>query len=613
MPGRWGPLTGDAGFNLWHFESVWSNLRHLRPLWNSNIFFPQLQTLLLSENQFAPALLTFPLRLLLADGVWTLNVLGFAMVLAAFYFCARWLKTLSLSSLLADAGALLFILSPWLRAQSLHYQNLCVFVFPLALWTWARLQQRPKQKEILINTFCWGWIGLWNLYFLIFGLTLLVLLILQNRFSAKRWDYALLTSASGALFLAALTLMPYVHLASYTGAMKAAKAEFIQLAPSLSTFFRPWVESPSLLQSFVGNPFGFETSLEKIGTLGVVFMGLLIWGFFRNHDSRRWVVFATVFACLACAPSFGLASLLQSLPAYSSLRAIGRALSLTTLLTIPAVMWAVSSLRPTLAWVLYVLLLVDFCPTQILSPSKFPSDFFQNKTEFSKLVESTVPQNQPVLLWQPTFNIPWMLYSTQFDRPIFGGYSGRALTNSDWLYELIKNASRNSGEDSESIERLLKFSGAKWIAVFSEQRQHIATATQYLGGAWVGCADHGVVSDQLCLYHLENSNLDDSPWLNLEDDFIWEISPDQSLASLKAKHAGVLDYKQLGECASEMTLNWGWFSWTFTRLLGVRVAPEPFVHSDQIIFEDPSKHPLFRLPPPFKPQRTQSTYCLKDS
>src|SRR5207237_185892 len=168
----WGP---DPFFNLWTFEIVWHRLAQHGPLWflrraawQAPLFSGHPLGLAFSETQAWPALLLWPLRKLSQNGAWTLQAGAVLMVLAAFGCATAWLRRVG-ASRLAPWGGLLFAASGWFQSQREHYQNLCIFVIPLALLAVEELRARPGLLRAALAGAAVGWLAGWNIYYLVFS------------------------------------------------------------------------------------------------------------------------------------------------------------------------------------------------------------------------------------------------------------------------------------------------------------------------------------------------------------------------------------------------------------------------------------------------------------
>ena len=172
----------DPAFNLWTFEQVWAKIHELglpsvmtRQFWSLPIFSPVPLTLALSENQIFPALLTYPLHFF--GSVWALEVFAILMGLTSYCSTYLWLKANPEFSAFLERreearpqylpalGAVLFALCGWMQTHIAHYQNLCIFVFPLALIFLDRFRKAPSVGRAVLGGLAVGWVAGWNMYF----------------------------------------------------------------------------------------------------------------------------------------------------------------------------------------------------------------------------------------------------------------------------------------------------------------------------------------------------------------------------------------------------------------------------------------------------------------
>src|SRR5438874_5611288 len=244
MPG-WG---GDPLFVLWIFERAWRQMDRLGALhlwsdrvWSAPIFAGLPLQLAFSENLLYPALI-LRLHWRAWGGPLALQWGAISMTLAAFGCTLGFLRSIGLREM-AATGALLFACCGFVQSQYAHYQNLCIFVLPLAAWSWSALEKRPDAKRAALSALAFGWIGGWNMYFQLFATLALIVLVAGRKTVPVRWRAAALV---GALLVQAPIAIKYVELQSLIGSVGASVTYGAVARSFLGTTLRP-----TLLQRIV--------------------------------------------------------------------------------------------------------------------------------------------------------------------------------------------------------------------------------------------------------------------------------------------------------------------------------------------------------------------------
>lgn len=517
IPG-WG---GDPLFNLWSFEVVWHDLRSGSSLWSAPLFGGSPLGIAYSENQLAPALLLWPLRALCENGALALGIGAMALSLLAAACTAGWLRALEVRRL-AAWGGLLFAGCGWLQSQYAHFQNLCIFVLPLALWAWAAYARDPRPLRLWTCALAFGWIAAWNLYFLVFAD--LCLLVLAAR--ARRPLPLLL-----ALAIQAPLLLPYLEIGHVLGGYGAAQTYGAELRSVLGSSLRPRLLAPSFALG----------SVEAAGYLGVVWL-LCVVLCVRRREGRPWLLAAALAFWAALGRGYGLYDLLALLPPVAALRAAGRAQVLVALFSLPAVLGWLETLRPSHAAAVLALAIADLLPAG--RPLRTPIDpaLWGPHTALAReLSRSTDP-----ILVLPDPDERFMLDATQSWTPYFAGHSGREPPG-----EVLVRSLAQRGRFGEALELTR---ARRVLALTPEAAEGLRKLPDL---TLRGCFRHLDLGEP-CLFAARDPA---PPPLRLDRDTRREQSQTAGwpAADFVAKASGVLDAREVDRCRVRRT----------TRILGV--------------------------------------------
>jgi hypothetical protein len=201
----------DALFSIWRLAWVAHRLpRDPLHLFDANIFFPEPNTLALSDAMLLPALVAAPLMWLGTAPVVAYNLVVLASFVAAglaAYFLAR---SLGASVLGAWAGGIVFAFQPYRFAHYAQLELLWSCWIPLAFWALHRAIDTYRVRYGL-------WLGLFValqayscLYYAVFLVTALVIIALFLSVRSGRDLRQLFKVAVVALAVAVALIAPYV-------------------------------------------------------------------------------------------------------------------------------------------------------------------------------------------------------------------------------------------------------------------------------------------------------------------------------------------------------------------------------------------------------------------
>ena len=587
------PGWGDPYFDLWTFEHVWQQMDRLGPLhlwsdrfWGAPIFAGTPLQLAFSENQLYPALILWPLWRAIG-GPLALQWAAIAMTLAAFGCTMGFLRSIGLREM-SGAGALLFACCGFVQSQYAHYQNICIFLLPLALWSWFGLEQRPGPVRFALCALAFGWIGGWNIYFQLFANLLLLVLVVARRSPPFPWQAAV---AAGALIVQAPIAMKYLELQQLIGSFGVSTTYGAVARSLLGTAMRP-----TLLQRFVPFYPATEVPIEAAGFLGFSWTALVV-AALLDRRSRRWAAGAWLAFWAALGLGYGLFDLVHLLPGLSGARATGRFLVLTALFATPAALIIAHRSTGLWRWLPIALAVVELVPATPGLRVSVPRDLERRTTELDVATRGRGP-----LLVVPRVDVRLQLYLLRSRLPLLQGISGRAPAN----VQLVDSMLAEWQWDATALRDVLELTRAPLVAATDLSWIARLASSELLEPR--GCPEAFDV--RVCLFQPRPPA--QSARIRLESDAQWEYGTSARgwpMARLRATRAGVLDYAELGRCRLVESTRLRAFSWTReltfpgAQLLGARFD------AGQLMFERESRQAIFALPAWARPTRTYSVRC----
>jgi len=584
---------GEADFNLWTFEHVWRQMDRLGPLhlwsdrfWSAPIFAGMPLQLAFSENQLYPALILRPLWRALG-GALALQWGAVLMTLAAFGCAFGWLRSLGLREL-AGAGALLFACCGFVQSQYAHYQNLCIFLLPLALWSWNALERAPGLARAALCALAFGWIGGWNMYFQLFANLLLVALVLLRTGLPLRWRLAAL---AGAALAQAPIALKYLALQRAFGSFGVSLTYGAVPRSILGTAMRP-----TLLQRFLPGYPTAEVPIEAAGFLGFSWTALVVAALLHRR-ARPWGVAAVLAFWAALGLGYGLFDVLHVLPGFSGLRAAGRFQALTALFAVPAALLVVQEARGARRWLPITLAALELVPGVPALRVRVPRDLGERATAFDTAVGGRGP-----LLVAPGVDAAFQLYALRSGIQLLQGLSGRAPAN----VELVDSMFAGRPWTADSLARILELTRAPVVATADPEWARRLSESPLL--ELEGCFEQ--FDRSVCLFHPRA--VPDAPRLRLDRDARWEHGTSPAgwpLAQLRATGGGVLDYPALGRCRLREATAFGPLSQARDLIFpGAHLRGARF-EAGEVVFARESRQAVFRLPAWMRPVRTYAVRC----
>lgn len=588
-------MGDDPAFNAWTFLHLFRSFDAqgikacFGPAWNAPIFAPGNLQLALSENQLAPALLLWPVWKLTGSVVATLNLGMIGLHLAAFFAAAGWLSRRGVREL-CFWGGLVFASCGFLQAEYVHWQNGCIFVFPLALWAWEAFRERPTALRIVFCAASFGWIAAWNLYFFLMGGMLLAIL------AAHAWFRRLAPRASvAALFALSLglslpILIPYAEVAGRLGGFGVH--EFYP-ADAWSWLRRPL--RPSFLSAhFQGWPVPRDENAGAAGFLGFAWVALAL-AAVRIPRARGPLFFAALAYWASLGPGYLLYDVLRALPGFSGLRAVGRfQIGVAVAALAAAFTWLEG--QPTGWKALFLgILLLELAPARPALRVHIPAAVDGPLTP----LELAMGRSPDPVLPVPDASAQVQLAVLRSGTTLGGGYSGRSPPPFDLIgFRALEGS---------SLADLLAFTGAKRVLTTSVKRTNEARGSAAL--AEIGCFD--ALGTPVCLFEVVlPPYFGERTTLEIEGLRVTPVEGKGADISIMAMRAGVLDLEGVARCQLVRELKFPLIPSLRYRLpLAVRGFQGLRFERGQTIYSHRLAGAWARWPNPLRPRLTVRLSC----
>ena len=596
VPG-WG---SDPVLALWTFELSWHRLATLGPLhlfaapfWQAPLFGGAPLGFAFSENELFAALLLWPLRTLSGNGALTLSTGAVLLTCLAFVCAAGWLRELGLRELCCWGG-LVFACCGFSQSQYAHWQNLCIFVFPLALWAWAAFARRPTLLRCVLCALAFGWIGGWNLYFQLFAdgcLAVLVVPALLRR-EQPRWLLVLLPAL--ALAVQWPIAARYRDVGRALGGFGAFETYGASLRSVLGSAHRARALFPS-----------FEVPIEAAGFLGLTWLALLLLSL-RRPAARKWLVACAFAFWLSLGRGYGLFDLVALLPGVGGLRAIGRAQVLVILFSLPAAIGTLETFRPRTAALLLCAVLLELLPAAPAHSVTIDPALWGGPTPLARALEG---QPDPLLVL-PDADPNFMLAATQSSTQYFGGLSSRSPAGEELLAAITSQ--RPWGPDS--LASALELTGARRVLALTPEltAELRASPLVRLRGCFASLDGRTP-----CLFERVGSVDTDSEshsQFEFARDARWEVVPGGAwpVFELRALREGSLDIRDLDRCRLRRTLRFPWLPGLAHDLhLQGNAITGVHVEKGATLLRVELRQQIFRLPQRLRPLVRLQTICAQ--
>lgn len=598
---------GDSVFNLWTYEHIWGALNthgvssiFSGAMWDGRIFHPARETFALSDNQLYAGLLSWPAHSLL-NAASTMNLLALLLVVLAYVCMWFLLRTLNVSPALRAGFALLYAQCPWLNDHYLHFQNICIFVFPLALHAWfAWRADRSRMKAALVVLAFALPVGL-NLYFQIWlDITLVLLLIgAARRSKDERKTFALLLVAT-----VALQLPVFVHYFAasaesayqvFGATMHAYRAHF------LTSFLTAHSHRP-LLDLILPYPLITPATIEEVGFVGLLWVPALILVCVRVPQTRPWLVVAAIAYWFSLGPFYGPAGILPIVPGLNALRAIGRMQLLFSFFSLIALAIGLSHFK--LKHTIPLLLGISLEWLTLEKGKRHPIDesCYQGDSELAR----SLPPGADLLFVDP--DIHWVQAClARVPVRLHSGYSGRVPLHAAVTSAALSGSLPGQKDETRAQHLSAAIRFAKPAMVATRLAETAALLRSMPGLEDLGAKTHG--ERQVFLFRPQTV---EEGVINLETDLEYDHVQrgHPAIVQARTRQAGHISMRSLLAC--RLVESWSSFLPTFTQR---QALPVEFNHVDlpagAMVFEKRSRAAFLRLPESVRPRLTLGVQCDK--
>ena len=428
--------NGDAILNEWAIAWVAHQLpRDPLHLFDANIFYPEPETLALSEHLLLQGVLAMPL---LAGGLSTTLVHNLVLLAglalsgwAMYLVIVRWTGD-SLAGLVAGS---LYAFNAHLMTRTAHLQAMHVEFLPLAVLALDRVLERPTARRALGLAAAFVLQSLASFYLLVFTAVALVAAGLSRPVDwwGARFRPRLL-ALGGAAGLSVLLLLPF--LLPYARAHERGLVRPVEEMLKFSAWgrdylssggwlhFRLWGERLWTPDSTALFP-GIAGALLAAAALG----SGLAW---RDRRARMWLALGLAGFVLSFGPQVpGYRGLVTLFPLLEGVRAPVR-FGLLPLAAVAALggfvlaRWrqAAGFTRRSTAVAVLVLVVVNgeaFRGPRVYTPALEIPGVYDVLRSYPRAVVADFPMARPSAIFR---NARYMLYSTRHWHPILTGYSG---------------------------------------------------------------------------------------------------------------------------------------------------------------------------------------------
>lgn len=289
MPG------GDAMYNAWviarnHHCILRENCDDYT---TANQYFPHEDTMLYSETELSPSVVTLPVRLFTDNPIAAYNLItiaSFFMIGLSMYLLARHLS--KGNQFFALAAGVVFEFAPIIMASTHHLQNLSIFCLPLAVLFILKYVESRQRKYLLYLFLALLYVFYASWYQMVFVSGTIGLLLLGLLW-VKRQNFRQLCMVVLVLVAACVATLPLAK--EYMRFSKESGAEYeLQEKVANSSSFVDYVV-PTPVTSF-GEFFGdqrFNFSLDTWSYAGISMYVIAFGGLWLVFKNRKKIAAAT--------------------------------------------------------------------------------------------------------------------------------------------------------------------------------------------------------------------------------------------------------------------------------------------------------------------------------
>jgi hypothetical protein len=426
------PQHGDALFSVWRLAWVAHQLvADPSELFHANIFWPERNTLAMSDAMLLLGVLGAPLISLGVHPVVVHNLLLLASFVAAGYATMRLLAHLGLGLGPQIVGGVIYAFAPYRVAHVVHLELLWTAFIPLSLLALYRVLESPTLRRALMLGVALTLQALSSIYYFLFLCLWLVPATLLARLHVPFvWSTRRATALAGALAFTAVLVAPYAMV--YREARQAVGQRSLDDLRQYSATPRDYFNIPEANRLYgVVPPPG--TADERALFVGVLAISLVVFALARR-PSRNVLAFA-VLGLLALDLSLGVNGLTYNalralLPLLNSLRAPARFGVFVLLSVAVLAAYAIASLEQrrqlVVALALTAGLLAEYwsAPLPTMTVPLAPPPVYQWLAQQPPTVTLEWPAPTPDALWKDETEHQY--FSIYHWQPLVNGYSGYA-------------------------------------------------------------------------------------------------------------------------------------------------------------------------------------------
>ncbi len=478
---------GDAMFNAWIIQrNQHCILQQECPnYFDANIYFPNKDTMLYSETQFTPGLLTLPLHWLNDNPLFAYNTYTILMFFFNGWFMYLLVKRLSKGNeFVSVLAGFVFAFAPFKMAAIFHMQNMSIYFLPLATLITLKFFEKKNKWYLLglLIVLSLLFYSSWNQ--MVFAGAIFALILLGMLYF-KLANWKLIAMVGVTVAMAALTTAPMA--VQYLRFSKEHNASFplseqLLYESSLADYTKP--HDGTLLGKLyyklhpaaIHNAYNLDSYSYHGLVLYLTAIVLIVVAFRRRKQSAderlayKWIVIFAVTALVGFVLSLGpllkihgtyLYSALPDgqhatimmpymlidkfLPQLSFIRAVGRwsilvLFALCCLLAyvplyLRTTQWGARH-RRAIYWTVAILAVIELAPLHrvaMTSPTTNPYNYNMKIPEVYHFVKQHPEINDIVIIEGdpdyphapiPVVRAEWVLWAGYHNRNIFNGYSG---------------------------------------------------------------------------------------------------------------------------------------------------------------------------------------------
>jgi len=234
--------VGDTLFNFWTFNwNLHAIFNHPSDLFNSNIFFPEQNTLAYSEHQYLTSLIYGIILLIVQNKILAYNLFYFLTFALSGFCCYLLVNYLTKNKIAGLISGVFFAFFPYKINHIAHIQLLSLFWIPLSVLYLFKIFEENKLKNIFLFSLFTSFMTLSSFYlgfqllFILFFIWISFIFIYKRNFLKKTaW---LLLAVVIILIINLPFLFPYLELSRSNPEFVRTIEALIQFSAEPKSFF----------------------------------------------------------------------------------------------------------------------------------------------------------------------------------------------------------------------------------------------------------------------------------------------------------------------------------------------------------------------------------------